>query len=733
MIVVTCSGCQSRIKAKPQYAGKKVKCPKCQTPVTIPNAASDESGTAGSDSSPKTRSTGAVDAPLSASDQPPVSDEPQPTLPDIGNPPAASADVATSDAPSSGAAFPPVSEGGFGGVAVSPVSDGATSYGRRKSGGGAGFIVLSTLFLFGVGGAGAWWLGLFKGEPELVVGLVEDQVVDEGQALQVSIPVENFAEHKRVRFRLAEGPKGALIGKTGKMSWTPDEEQGPGEFKTTVEVSAGDQSVEIEFSIAVAEVNQSPTIELISNVEVAPDETAQFQAKATDSDVPSAELVYELGDGSPDGAKIDATTGAFTWQTTEADAGSTTLLTVIAREKGTAGLSTETTVSISVAPMTDPYRLLLAAMRKLDAEIAERPGTNALPFTGKSHLLRVNDEDVHIFVYGTSFEIADDIKRISDSEATLFEKSWENEQPLTVYREGRILAASIGGSDATLDLLSKSMAPSIAVLTRKEAPKPVAPQRSELVVAFEELYEKRDNAAKKKRMLFSPRNYEAVRKVFSDRFEKEHENDIQNGFGDDYDAMMEWLNARADFKEELFTAFKPEFDDVAAGLRLVKEIKDKFPKRIDRYGSLAIATAVTWDRENQNRGIYDYGNHQRRTHSLMPDDLTGALENFGYLIETESSMQGRVQYMPWEFLTLLVNHKTPLRERGWALSNYLPRRTMFGSCYKDCPYDTVMLQTSSQICKLDSKEYNLPNIQQFGGVCAMQADYAARIGKSLGD
>jgi len=57
---------------------------------------------------------------------------------------------------------------------------------------------------------------------------------------------------------------------------------------------------------------------------------------------------------------------------------------------------------------------------------------------------------------------------------------------------------------------------------------------------------------------------------------------------------------------------------------------------------------------------------------------------------------------------------------------------MFGSCYKDRPYDTVVLQTSSETCKLEGKEYNLPNLQQLGGVRAMQADYAAHIGKSLG-
>lgn len=729
MIVVTCEQCQSRIKAKPQYAGKNVKCPKCQAPVTIPSVKADNPSPALSDPSP-VESTApnppprvdtvsqqpAISRPLGADDAPVV---------DPGFP--------TFDSPSEAQTFAPqVDAGGeFGGVVVPAGPASAESYARKKSGGGAGVIVFGAVLFVGFVGAGAWWLGYFKAEPLLVVKAVDDQTVQEEESLQFSISVENRDQFKRVRFRLVNGPADAIVDKSGKFFWTPTEEQGPGDFDVKIEVVSGDQSEEVAFSIAVAEVNQSPVLKLISDVEVAPGQTARFQAQAKDSDLPAVELKYELAGDSPGGAKLDPATGAFVWETTEADAGSETLLTVVAREAGDEGLICETTVSVTVTELTDPYRLLLAKLRT-QGDVEERSASKSLPFTGVGHLLRINDEDVHVFVYGTPFELAEDVKRISTVETTLFEKQWVNERPLTVYREGRILLASIGGSDATLELLSKSTAPSIAVLTRKEAPKPVAPQRSELVVAFEDLYEKRDNAAKKKRMLFSPRNYEAVRKVFSERFEKEHADDIQNGFGDDHDAMMEWLNERTDFKEELFTAFKPEYDNVAAGLRLVKEIKEKFPKQIDRYGSLAIATAVTWDRENRNRGIYDYGTHQRRTHSLLPDDLVGALENFEYLIETESSMQGRVQYMPWEFLTLLVNHKTPLRERGWALSNYLPRRTMFGSCYKDCPYDTVMLQTSSQTCKLDGKEYNLPNIQQFGGVCAMQADYAARIGKSLG-
>ena len=36
MLIVKCSGCQSKIKFKEQFAGKRIKCPKCQASVQVP-------------------------------------------------------------------------------------------------------------------------------------------------------------------------------------------------------------------------------------------------------------------------------------------------------------------------------------------------------------------------------------------------------------------------------------------------------------------------------------------------------------------------------------------------------------------------------------------------------------------------------------------------------------------------------------------------------------------------
>jgi hypothetical protein len=108
----------------------------------------------------------------------------------------------------------------------------------------------------------------------------------------------------------------------------------------------------------------------------------------------------------------------------------------------------------------------------------------------------------------------------------------------------------------------------------------------------------------------------------------------------------------------------------------------------------------------------------------------GAVDNFQYLVDQEKRLQGRVKYLPWEFLVHVVNHKTPLDERQWALQHYLRNWSMIGRCYKHVEYDHDMLRENKP--HLEGKEYTLANLRRYGGVCAMQADFAGRVGKSLG-
>ena len=223
-------------------------------------------------------------------------------------------------------------------------------------------------------------------------------------------------------------------------------------------------------------------------------------------------------------------------------------------------------------------------------------------------------------------------------------------------------------------------------------------------------------------------DYERLRAVEAKRIWLQHEAALRAGMGEEFEPFVAWLNEAPKFREELLIALSAH-DDVTGVMRILDELRDKFPDKVLPYGNLAIATSVVWDNP---KAVYDYGRHQRRAKASMPPGAANAMDNFEYILGTERFMSGRGRWLPWEFLTHVVNHKTPANERQWALQNYVSKRAMFGRCYKDVPYDTEMLNSKSQVARLNGKVYNLPNLKGFGGVCAHQADYASRVGKSIG-
>ncbi len=232
-----------------------------------------------------------------------------------------------------------------------------------------------------------------------------------------------------------------------------------------------------------------------------------------------------------------------------------------------------------------------------------------------------------------------------------------------------------------------------------------------------------------KRKLFHPAEYTTLRKIFAERFAMGHGDEIRAAWGEDDEALTAWLGKHVDIQEEFYTAIDPKIDDLPAALALFREMWKLSPERLAEYGNLAIAVAVTWDQE---KGVYDYVGHQRRTRSTMPAELAGARDNYKYIVQSERVMQGRGQFLPWEFLVHVVNHRTPLIERQWALQRFLPQRAMIGKCYGQVPYDSEMLSSGGEIAKLAGKDYTLPNLLVYGGVCAMQADFASRVGKCVG-
>ena len=155
--------------------------------------------------------------------------------------------------------------------------------------------------------------------------------------------------------------------------------------------------------------------------------------------------------------------------------------------------------------------------------------------------------------------------------------------------------------------------------------------------------------------------YAKIRHVFAKRFEAAHDGDIRGAFGEPASAFRQWLDKQREIKEEFFLAIDPEHDDLPRALSLFKELHARFPDKFAEYANLAIAVAVVWDKE---QGAI-HGSPSDR--AIMPEGQMGAVDNFEYYTGMEAALQGRIRYLPWEFLIHVVNHRTTLPERKWQV------------------------------------------------------------------
>jgi len=475
------------------------------------------------------------------------------------------------------------------------------------------------------------------------------------------------------------------------------------------------------------------------------------------SDSAKGKLRYSLKD-EPAGAAIDPDTGLFAWKPDESQGPKSHEMTVVVTDPDNPELEQTALLAIDVAeanvpPVVDPIeKKTVAADEVLEftvsASDADAPSQKLLYSLGPGAPSGASiDAASGQFTWNPgNAEPGNDYHfriRVTDGV--------EGSKPVTRGFDVRLNPAEPVDQVASVPVETPKISTPVEKPIPVDIPKPQASPydkaKEKLLVLYKgKPEEKEDEEAeakkkvpvvrtkkkqeKEKGTLFNRQTYPELRKIFADLFQQQHQSEMKQAFGADHKEMTAWLDEHVELKEELFTAIDPEKDNVVAALKLFNDIRKKYPEKIVPYGELAIATAVVWD--NPERSVYDYHRHATRAKTTIPTNQLNALENFQYLVETESMMQGRVRFLPWEFLMLTVNHNTPFEERKWAMANYWAKREMYGKCYHDVPYDTLMLQTKSQQARLNGQVYNFPNLTKFGGVCAHQADYASRVGKSIG-
>lgn len=573
-------------------------------------------------------------------------------------------------------------------------------------------------------------------------GYLTKHVVEENAELAFTVP----GAGSDAWFEISGEPEGATLNEdTGAFTWTPTEAQGPGQYEVTVVVTRDKQRTEHNLTITVNEANEPPQLAAIEGVVLNRNVAAELAltASATDSDLPAQKLKYELV-SPPPGAKIDPSTGELRWQPTTAEPGQIVALTVRVTDDAPLALSAAQTFNVTLENFADPLQQLIADLQQAGV-VAKKLGAEGKPLLGgQSLVLEIPGGRLYTYLYADAAAADADAARVSRDAMKIDDRPHTWMGPTHFFKKDRLVAYYTGRDEAAVAaLVGKLGTPVASTVTDAFMPgaelassgagldgtmpggdaKPQASEpTSPLETALLDLHQRK--------RLFAPQEYPAIRKLYAEQFLAEQGRFVEMAFGADHYDLMQWLDKRPDVKEELFTAIDPQYDKVVEALTLFHDIWKQYPKEIEKYWQLAIATAVVWDNP---RGVYNYRQHQERAKSPLPEQpMLTAVENFKYFIDGESIMQGRAQFLPWEFLVHLINHETPYDERVWAVQNYVAARAMFGKCYHDVPYDDLMLNTGSAQAKMNGHIYTLANLRDIGGVCAHQADFAARVGKSMG-
>jgi hypothetical protein len=153
-------------------------------------------------------------------------------------------------------------------------------------------------------------------------------------------------------FSMLNAPTNAALDPAnGVFSWTPTTEQAPSTNEISIVVTDNGSpslSATQTFSVFVLPTNTAPVLAAIPDRTIHAGTTLTFTNSATDSDVPTNTLTFNLDVGASTGATLDSASGVFTWAPSDSFAGTTNNFTISVTDNGTPPLSDSKSFNVIV-------------------------------------------------------------------------------------------------------------------------------------------------------------------------------------------------------------------------------------------------------------------------------------------------------------------------------------------------------------------------------------------------
>lgn len=327
----------------------------------------------------------------------------------------------------------------------------------------AGLAVVLALGVVGPGFGALDMISDFSRAP--ILDPIPDQSVDELNQMAVTAEAgDPDLPNDVLRFSLAGGPVGASITPGGRITWTPSESHGPGDFTFTVRVedAAGEADQE-SFRVSVGEVNTAPDVGSIPDQALGSGDELNLQVIASDPDEPANKLGFSAA-GLPPGVTINGVTGVISGTVAATESGTSGVAAVTVTDDGSPAGEDTTTFSWLI---TTGNRV--PTMEPLDSQTVGRDGV--VRFT-----VLAGDGDPGDTL---TFWLAEGIDPVPDK-ATIDEESGEFTWEPSASQYEAVYQFNVGVSDSGSPRLSATQLVTVVLPEQNVPPgvKPVADQSS---------------------------------------------------------------------------------------------------------------------------------------------------------------------------------------------------------------------------------------------------------------
>ena len=184
------------------------------------------------------------------------------------------------------------------------------------------------------------------------------------------------------------------------------------------------------------------------------------------------------------------------------------------------------------------------------------------------------------------------------------------------------------------------------------------------------------------------------------------------------ETLLPYLRANPQLTSTLVLAVMPERQSVRGVYGLLDKLREEHGERLNTYANLATAICIVHDRDLVMR--------VNENTAEAPDPV----ELFEYFLRHENRMVLGVRNVPPQLLVFVVDTTASIDDLTWALRRFGGDPNL-GRRYFQISYDYDHLRRGTPK-RVTEEGFNLPNILEYGGVCADQAYFAMQVGKAMG-